>query len=114
MELVQLPGEYAAPRGRLFLALTETHVAGVIAFRPTDDEAVCEMKRLFVRPVLRKQGIGRALIEKLVEEARKSGYKSMRLETLHAMKEAQTLYNSFGFVLIDTKQDTILMSRSIE
>jgi ribosomal protein S18 acetylase RimI-like enzyme len=112
--LVQLPGEYVAPRGRLLLALTDKHVAGVIAFRPTDDQDTCEMKRLFVHPTSRGQGVGRALIEKLVEEARKSGYRSMRLETLHAMKKAQTLYNSFGFVLIDTKQDTILMSRSIE
>ena len=40
------------------------------------------MKRLFVREDFRGQKIGILLIEKLIEEARKIGYKKMRLDTL--------------------------------
>ena len=68
-ELANLPGLYAPPRGRLLLALADGNVAGCVALRPLGD-SVCEMKRLFVRPAFRGQGVGRMLAEKVVAEAK--------------------------------------------
>src|SRR4051812_47511134 len=59
-ELAGLPGAYAPPRGRLFLASAGGRAAGCGAFRSID-ERVCEMKRLFVRPGNQGQGLGRML-----------------------------------------------------
>ncbi len=95
-ELKGLPGDYAAPGGRLFLATLDGAALGCVALR-TLDGSRCEMKRLFVRPAGRGLGVGRALVQRLMDEARAIGYTEMVLDTLPTMTEAQTLYHAFGF-----------------
>lgn len=96
-ELKDLPGKYSPPRGRLCLASDGDTIAGCIALRPLESK-VCEMKRLFVREKFRGMQIGKLLIERLIEDARKIGYKSMRLDTFPPkMGKAVRLYESYGF-----------------
>jgi len=127
-ELAELPGEYVPPGGRLLLCSAgvspavagasrsrprgqdthatagETpalhHAAGCVALRRVDDET-CEMKRLYLRPAFRGKGAGRVLAVAIIGEARKIGYKKMRLDTLAEMREARTLYESLGFKRIE-------------
>ena len=96
-ELAGLPGVYAPPRGRLLLALAGRDASGCVALRPLGD-GVCEMKRLFVRSGFRGQGIGKLLAERIVQEARAIGYRTMRLDTLPSMHTAIRLYEGIGFV----------------
>ncbi len=96
-ELATLPGKYASPAGRLLLALIDGAPAGCGALRPFDQDA-CEMKRLYVRPEYKGQGIGRQLAERLIAEAKLIGYTRMRLDTIPAqMMEASRLYLALGF-----------------
>ena len=96
-ELAELPGAYAPPRGRLLLASHEGEIAGCVGLRPLLDDA-CEMKRLYVRPQFRGQGVGRALAVRIVAEARAIGYGRMLLDTLPAqMGTAIAVYRSLGF-----------------
>lgn len=95
-ELASLPGKYAKPGGRLLLALLDGEPAGCVALRKIDDQA-CEMKRMFVYTKFHGKGIGRALSEKLVNEARLIGYQTMKLDTSFRQTEAQKLYQSIGF-----------------
>ena len=99
-ELAQLPGAYAPPAGRLYLALQRHEPAGCVALRPLQ-QATCEMKRLYVRPAYRGCGIGRMLAERALGEARAIGYERIVLDTLPAMHEAQALYAALGFVQTD-------------
>ena len=95
-ELATLPGEYAAPLGRLLLAKARGEVAGCVGVRPLDDKG-CEMKRLYVRPSCRGTGLGRRLAESAIDFAREASYRKMYLDTLPAMKEARALYSALGF-----------------
>jgi putative acetyltransferase len=95
-ELVNLPGDYAPPSGRLLLAWEDGKPAGCVALRPLAP-GICEMKRLYVRPELRSRGIGRMLVERVIAEARMIGYGKMRLDTVPGMEEAIGLYRRFGF-----------------
>ena len=96
-ELKNLPGKYAPPAGRLYLAEFDGRVAGCIALRPLGPET-CEMKRLFVRESFRGMNIGRLMIERLIEDARQAGYRVMRLDTFPPkMGKAVQLYESYGF-----------------
>lgn len=100
-ELNTLPGKYAQPSGRLLLALENEKPAGCIALRKIEDD-ICEMKRLYVRDDFRGTGLGKMLIERLIEEAKTIGYKRMRLDTLpDKMPQAVKLYQSYGFQKIE-------------
>jgi GNAT superfamily N-acetyltransferase len=99
-EVAGLPGDYAPPRGRLLLASDDGELVGCVALHAWDD-VVCEMKRLYVRRSHRGRGVGRALVARVIEEARAAGYRAMRLDSLSArMHDAVTLYRRFGFVEI--------------
>jgi carbonic anhydrase len=96
-ELASLPGAYALPDGRLFLAYSGGELAGCIALRPLGN-GLSEMKRLYVRDRFRGQKIGAELVNTLITAARDIGYRKLRLDTYPAkMGAAEKLYRSLGF-----------------
>ena len=97
-ELANLPGEYAPPSGCLLLAHYAGRAAGCIALRPLPQDDCCEMKRLYVRPEFRGLKIGHFLVDAVIMEARRMGYRTMLLDTVATMRPAQALYESLGFI----------------
>ena len=67
-----------------------------------DDDAICELQKLYFSPEARGRGLGKKLLKKIIDAARVDGYKEMYLETVEQMKNAQGLYFKFGFENLDT------------
>lgn len=89
--------KYGLPDGDLILAYWNDDVAGCIALTRMKEPGACEMKRLFVKPVFRKNKIGRILVEELLTSAKERRYEKMRLDTFLKLQAAVHLYKQFGF-----------------
>jgi GNAT superfamily N-acetyltransferase len=85
------------PRGRLLVARLGDDPVGVGTLKPVDD-TTAEIKRMYVRPAAQGLGVGRAILARLLQDARAEGYATVRLETLRFMTSAQALYRAFAFV----------------
>ncbi len=108
-ERADLPGRYARPAGVLLLARGRAGAPlGCVGLRPVPPDGCCEMKRLYVAPRGRGLGLGRALVEAVIAEAVRIGYRHMRLDTLPGMGGAIALYREAGFLPIAPYYETPL------
>jgi len=85
------------PPQYLYLAEIDGRPAGTCGLKRITPE-VAEIKRMYVDPDQRGRGIGRALLERVIDDARAAGYRTLQLETAIWMSEAHTLYGRCGFV----------------
>jgi len=106
-ELDALPNPYVPPKGALLLAQVGADVAGCVGLRPFECD-MGEMKRLYVRPAYRKFGLGRRLVQAVIDAAHTAGYRELRLDTLPSMASAQALYRRLGFAEIPAYNTTHL------
>jgi putative acetyltransferase len=97
--------KYGPPKGGLFLCYWNDEPAGCIALTAKEQPEYCEMKRLYVRPAYRRFGIGRILVNRLIEFALKENYQFMRLDTFERLQSAIRLYETFGFGYIEPYYD---------
>ena len=106
-ELARLPAPYQQPDGTLLIAKVDGDIAGCAALRRLD-EHTGEMKRLYVRPDYRSFGLGKLLVEAIIQAAHQAGYRELRLDTLPSMASAQGLYRRLGFTEIAPYNDSHL------
>ncbi|MHA1986753.1 MAG: GNAT family N-acetyltransferase [Promethearchaeota archaeon] len=104
--------KFFPPSGCLFLCKNENEIVGTACMRKIV-EKIGEIKRMYVRPKFRGMGIGRTLLEQLIDEARDFGYSKLRLDTGPFMKEAQGLYYSFGFRNIEPYPESEVLGENI-
>lgn len=96
-ELAGLPGGYAPPSGRLLLGVYQGALAGCVALHALEP-TIGEMKRLYLRQAFRGKGLGQAMVEAIMTEARAIGYRRLRLDTIEPMmKSAVAMYRRMGF-----------------
>ena len=96
-ELQNIEQQYAKPNGVLYIVFDNNEKAiGCFGIRMFED-AICELKRMYVNKNYRGQGLGKRLLIKSIEVGKELGYKKMRLDTLPTMKAAIGLYKKTGF-----------------
>ena len=84
------------PRGIYLVAYVHGAARACGALRPIDQRTV-EIRRMSVREPARRQGLARAMLIALEQEAERLGYEFMRLETGSRQRPAMALYQSCGF-----------------
>jgi len=84
------------PRGVYLVAYACGMPVGCGALRPIDGDTA-ELRRVYVLPERRRDGVARALLAALESQARALGYRALKLETGHKQQPAMALYQSFGF-----------------
>jgi GNAT superfamily N-acetyltransferase len=93
-------GKFMPPGGRLLLGYVGDQLAGIACLKAITAD-VGEVKRMYVRPDHRGAGLGRELLQRLLEEARLIGYGLVRLDSARFMQAAHKLYQSAGFKEIE-------------
>jgi putative acetyltransferase len=93
------PNIVLVPRSIFLVARRDNTAIGCGALVPMDDDHV-EVKRMYVRPAERGQGVARMILEELEHFARKFDYEAMRLETGVNQPESIALYGKGGFYRI--------------
>ena len=98
-ELNMIQSMYGSPTGCLLLVYDQDLPIACAAYRKLED-AICELKRMYIQPTYRGKGIGQQLVDLLCQRAHLNGYSSMRLDTLNTMLPAIKLYENNGFYTI--------------
>lgn len=96
-EFARLPVPYVPPRGAMLMATLDGKPVGCVVLAALAPPDVCEMKRLYVRDAARGHGVGRQLVEAVMEQGRSQGYRTMRFDTAPELDAAIALYDSMGF-----------------
>ncbi|MDX1415146.1 MAG: GNAT family N-acetyltransferase [Candidatus Promineifilaceae bacterium] len=101
--------KFMPPDGRFYLVLSGDRAAGIGCLKNLGRGAA-EIQRMYVAPNVRGKGIGRAIVERLIDDARTIGYDQLRLESLEFLDAAHALYRSVGFRVIEPYADNSMRS----
>ena len=97
-DLEDIPANYAGRGGVFRIVLDgEGAIVGCGGLYPLNN-AEAEVRKMYLRPAARGHGLGRKMLEELLEAARARGFSRVVLETASVLKEAIALYQRFGFV----------------
>ena len=88
--------KFLPPNGRLMLAFMDNNACGIGCLKSINQE-IGEVKRMYVNPSFRKIGASRAILQSIIQAAKETGYKKLRLDSPKFMEAAHSLYRSFGF-----------------
>lgn len=100
-ELKKIHIQYREPTGGLLLIKAAAgHFVGCVAIRKIDD-STAELKRMYIQPEARGNGLGRILLQQALELAKDLHYERIRLDTMPFMESAIVLYEKMGFYQIE-------------
>lgn len=99
-ELNIINSMYGSPTGCLLLVYDNELPIACAAYRKIGED-ICELKRMYIKPDYRRNGVGQEIMNILCTRAKLNGYKLMRLDTLDTMTPAIKLYSNNGFYTIN-------------
>lgn len=94
------PAELSPPGGAFIVGIVDGRTVCCGGVKRLDARA-CEIKRMYVVPELRGQGVARRLLRELEGRARELGYELVRLDTGPRQVGARGLFESEGYVEVE-------------
>ncbi len=100
-DLADIPAHYLShPRGNFWVAEFESSVVGIVGIQPTEKEEEAELRRMSVSSTVRRQGIGRRLLETTEDFCREKGYSRIGLSTVGILQPALAMYRRHGYTTV--------------
>jgi len=93
------PAEMGPPSGAFLVGWEDQGAVCCGGLKRLSDD-VCEIKRMYVVPAARGQGVAQLLLDALEDAARSRGYTAARLDTGREQPHAQRLYERAGYVSV--------------
>ncbi len=105
-EIHKLFETYSEPGSRYLVIADEQNTlwggGGYSRLRGTTKaDSICELQKLYFKPELRGLGLGRKMLDTLIQQAKAEGYERMYLESVPQMTNAISLYQRAGFAFLD-------------
>jgi len=95
-DLKNIESVYINNNGEFYVVTLKDKIIGMGGIRKVD-ETTTEVKRMRVEPSMQGKGIGKLILDKLIEKAKELGYKKLILDTAEKQKAARHLYETRGF-----------------
>jgi putative acetyltransferase len=115
-DLANLDVSYWSSGGSFFVLEDGSELIGTVALRK-ETESSCELCRMYLAPEYRRKGLGRMLLDRIINEAKTHGFSEMHLKTAAVLVEAIRLYESVGFVRTNdipgSKNCSLVMSKPL-
>ena len=100
-DLLEIPAFYQTGRGEFWVALAGDRIVGTIALKEMEDDAGA-LRKMFVAADHRgvAQGVAQALLDTLIDHARRSGLRTIYLGTTERFRAAHRFYEKNGFRVV--------------
>jgi len=100
-DLADIPGNYLShPRSNFWVAESNGLVVGIVGIQPRELEEEAELRRMSVSSSIRRQGLGRRLLETTDDFCREQSYLRIRLSSVHILQPALAMYRRFGYTTV--------------
>jgi len=95
-DLEDIEGNYHRRGGAFEVVVARGEVVGCAGLYPVDS-TTCELRKMYLLPQCRGEGLGKQILERFLKRARELGFSRMVLETASVLEEAISLYRRYGF-----------------
>ncbi len=99
-DMADIPAHYQAhARGNFWVVESQDTVVGIVGIQPTENEEEAELRRMSVSSTVRRQGVGRRLLEITEDFCRDQGYRRIVLSTVDILQPALAMYQNNGYTM---------------
>ncbi len=116
-DLADIEGNYVSAGGAFFVLIDRENIIGTVALC-RDSDSTCELCRMYLDANYRRRGLGRMLLNKVLQTAQSQAFSEVRLATARVLVEAIALYESVGFAIIEGtpvgKNCNLVMSKRLK
>ena len=100
-DMADIPTHYQANgRGNFWVVESQDSVVGIVGILPTEKEDEAELRRMSVSSTVRRQGVGRLLLETTEDFCRDQGYRRIVLSTVDILQPTLAMYHKNGYTLV--------------
>jgi putative acetyltransferase len=111
-EIDRIPAYYGERDGGFWVAVSGDKVVGTFGFERASDDAM-ELRRMYVHPSARRQGIARQMLQWAEDECRRRNIARLELSTAEIQQAAFALYTNAGYRLVREETVEALSNKTV-